>query len=49
MEITLLQNPHEDQPLLFYQGSKVIPPTAGTNAIAFTSLHYLVAKTILNS
>lgn len=38
MEITLPQNPREDRPLPFYHSSKVIPPTAGTNAIAFTSL-----------
>lgn len=33
-----MQNPCEDQPLRFYHGSKVIPLTAGTNAIASTSL-----------
>lgn len=38
VEITLPHNPHEDQPLRFYHSSKVIPPTAGTNATAFTSL-----------
>lgn len=38
MEGTLPQSPCEDQPLRFCHGSKVIPPTVGTNATAFSSL-----------